>query len=120
MTALAVEVPVIHFGTGNPALSGAMARSGGDVLALDWRSDLMATWDETGVTAVQGNLDPIVLCATQAVGCGSEADRLLTPLSARRPGHVFNLGHGIIPETPVDHVKALVDFVHERSAVLRQ
>ncbi|MDB4430608.1 uroporphyrinogen decarboxylase [bacterium] len=112
------QVPVIHFGTGNPALSGAMARSGGDVLALDWRSDLMATWDETGVTAVQGNLDPIVLCATQAAVV-AEADRLLTTVGPR-PGHIFNLGHGIIPETPVDHVKALVDFVHERSAVLRQ
>jgi len=111
------QVPVIHFGTGNPALSGAMAKTGGEVLALDWRSDLLATWNETGVTAVQGNLDPIVLCGTRDAVI-SEADRLLTEVSGR-PGHIFNLGHGIIPETPVDNVKALVDFVHERSAALR-
>lgn len=110
-------VPIIHFGTGNPALSSAMVTAGGDVLALDWRSDLMATWNETGATAVQGNLDPIVLCGTQEAVV-AEADRILTEVGDR-PGHIFNLGHGIIPETPVDNVKTLVDFVHERSAALR-
>jgi uroporphyrinogen decarboxylase len=94
-----------------------MSESGGDVLALDWRSDLVAVWDETGAKAVQGNLDPIVLCASREAVV-QEADHLLSAVGSR-PGHIFNLGHGIIPETPVDNVKALVDFVHERSAQIR-
>ena len=115
--AIVGQVPVIHFGTGNPALSAPMSESGGDVLALDWRSDLVAVWDETGAKAVQGNLDPIVLCASREAVV-QEADHLLSAVGSR-PGHIFNLGHGIIPETPVDNVKALVDFVHERSAQIR-
>ena len=112
--AISGKVPIIHFGTGNPALAGEMARAGGDVLALDWRCDLMETWDATDVQAVQGNMDPLVLCSTlQAVR--SLAKSLLDCV-AGRPGHIFNLGHGIIPETPVDHVKGLVDFVHDYSA----
>jgi len=102
-------VPVIHFGTGNPALNDLMVQAGGDVLALDWRAPLMETWDQTGVKAVQGNLDPIVLCATKEAVV-DEATALLEAVNGR-PGHIFNLGHGIIPETPVDNVKALVDTV---------
>ena len=87
---------------------------GPDVLALDWRVPLKETWDRTGVTAVQGNLDPIVLCADRAT-VEAQARALLDDVDGR-PGHIFNLGHGIIPETPVDNVKALVDCVHEYSA----
>lgn len=108
--AVSGKVPVIHFGTGNPALLEAMATAGGDVLALDWRAPLVPTWDATGVTAVQGNLDPIVLCANEAA-VKREAEQLLDEVGGR-PGHIFNLGHGIIPETPVDNVKYLVDLVH--------
>ncbi|MBT5205253.1 MAG: uroporphyrinogen decarboxylase [Gammaproteobacteria bacterium] len=115
--AISGRVPIIHFGTGNPALAGEMAKAGGDVLALDWRCDLVETWNATEVRAVQGNMDPIVLCSTpEAV---TSQARLLLDDVAGRPGHIFNLGHGIIPETPVDNVKGLVDFVHEYSAATR-
>jgi uroporphyrinogen decarboxylase len=114
MSEITGRVPVIHFGTGNPALSKQMAKAGGDVIALDWRSPLIQTWDEMGVKAVQGNLDPIVLCATKDAVL-AQAKALLDEVDGR-PGHIFNLGHGIIPETPVENVKALVDFVHEYSA----
>jgi uroporphyrinogen decarboxylase len=104
------RVPIIHFGTGNPALLPAMAEAGGDVMALDWRAPLAESWDLMGCTAVQGNMDPVALFA--------ERDAVLATAGAilaevdQRAGHIFNLGHGILPETPVDNVKALVDFVH--------
>lgn len=114
ISSISGRVPIIHFGTGNPALVELMAEAGGDVLALDWRAPLMESWEKTGVTAVQGNLDPIVLCADRAA-VERKAGELLDEV-AGRPGHIFNLGHGIIPETPVDNVKALVDFVHQHRA----
>lgn len=111
LDAISGKVPVIHFGTGNPALCELMAEAGGDVIALDWRAPLIETWDKMGVKAVQGNMDPIVLCSTvEAVK--AQAKALLDEVDGR-PGHIFNLGHGIIPETPVENVKALVDFIHE-------
>ena len=110
-------VPIIHFGTGNPALVPDMAACGAEVMALDWRSPLIPTWDATGVTAVQGNLDPIALLAEEGAVL-SEANRILEEVGTR-PGHIFNLGHGIIPETPVDHVKALVQYVQQRSSEIR-
>lgn len=108
------RVPVIHFGTGNPALAPLMAKAGGDVLALDWRTPLVETWDLTGVRAVQGNLDPIVLCADRETVV-NKATALLDEVGGR-PGHIFNLGHGIIPETPVENVKALVECVQSHRA----
>lgn len=111
MSEVTGRVPVIHFGTGNPSLVPLMAEAGGDVLALDWRAPLVASWDGTGVKAVQGNLDPIVLCA-EWHGVERKTKELLDEVD-RRPGHIFNLGHGIIPETPVDNVKRLVDYVHD-------
>jgi len=75
---------------------------------------LAETWQRTGVRAVQGNLDPIVLCADRATVV-AQAKTILDSVNGR-PGHIFNLGHGIIPQTPVDNVKALVEFVHEYSA----
>lgn len=108
------QVPLIYFGTGNSHLLDSAARAHPDVMALDWRVPLGSTWQRLGVTAVQGNLDPIVLCADRAT-IESQARAILDEVGGR-PGHIFNLGHGIVPETPVDNVKALVDFVHEYSS----
>ena len=108
------QVPVIYFGTGNSHLLSKVATLPFDVLAFDWRTPLVKTWEQLGCKAVQGNLDPIVLCAEPQV-IGEQAGQLLDDV-AGRGGHIFNLGHGIIPETPLDHVKFLVDFVHQHSA----
>ncbi|MGH7723931.1 MAG: uroporphyrinogen decarboxylase [Candidatus Eiseniibacteriota bacterium] len=108
-------VPVLHFGTGTAALLADMRDAGGSVIGLDWRVDLDRAWSEVGYDrAIMGNLDPLVLLAEPAV-VEREAGRILDQ-AAGRPGHVFNLGHGILPETPVDHVIRLVQTVHERSA----
>lgn len=115
LAAISGDVPVIHFGTGNPALLPLMAKAGGDVIALDWRAPLVESWDLMGVRSVQGNLDPAILFAGRA-SVEKAAGRLLDEVNGR-PGHIFNLGHGILPETPVDNVKALVDFIHERSGL---
>lgn len=109
LNALKGQAPVIYFGTGNGHQLAEVATWGVDVLALDWRVPLASTWQELDLPAVQGNLDPIVLCADQA-SIATQADRVLQEGSVR-PGHIFNLGHGIIPETPVDNVKFLVDHV---------
>ncbi|MFW6051764.1 MAG: uroporphyrinogen decarboxylase [Myxococcota bacterium] len=108
------RVPAIHFGTGNPALYPLMKEAGGDVIGIDWRVELGATWDLLGETAVMGNLDPASLLAPRAVMC-ERADAVLAQAGGRA-GHVFNLGHGVMPEAQVDRVRALVDHVHERSA----
>lgn len=111
MRAIGGRVPVIYFGTGNPHLVDDMYATGCDVMALDWRTPLMSTWDRLRCRSVQGNLDPMVLCAEwPAVARASK--KLLAEVSGR-PGHIFNLGHGIVPQTPVDNVKRLVDLVHE-------
>ena len=106
------SVPVIHFGTGTAALLELMRQAGGDVIGLDWRVRLDEGWQRVGHdVAVMGNLDPIALFAsTDALR--SQAKRILDQAGGR-PGHVFNLGHGILPETPVENVIALVEMVHE-------
>jgi uroporphyrinogen decarboxylase len=113
--AIPPEVPVIHFGTGTAGLLESFRGAGGHVLGLDWRVDLGAAWARVGHdVAVQGNLDPAAL-----LGPPGEIRRRARDILARaegRPGHIFNLGHGVLPETPVDHVRALVDAVHELSA----
>ena len=114
LQALGNDVPVIYFGTGNSHLLPSVATLPFDVLAFDWRTPLVSTWQQLGCKAVQGNLDPIVLCAEQKA-IAQQAGHLLDDV-AGRGGHIFNLGHGIIPETPVDNVKFLVDFVHEYRA----
>ncbi|HEY2485422.1 MAG TPA: uroporphyrinogen decarboxylase [Candidatus Binataceae bacterium] len=107
-------VPVIHFGTTTGNLLELMREAGGDVIGLDWRVDLAEAWQRLGFeVAVQGNLDPIALFA-EVAEIRSRASAILAQ-AAGRPGHIFNLGHGILPETPVDHVIALVDAVHELS-----
>jgi uroporphyrinogen decarboxylase len=111
-------VPVIHFGTNTHALLELQRDAGGTVIGVDHRTPLMQAWGRVGFDkAVQGNLDPLLLCAPPEVA-RARATKILEAVGDR-PGHIFNLGHGIIPETPVDHVKAMVDVVHEVSAKLR-
>jgi uroporphyrinogen decarboxylase len=107
-------VPVIHFGTVTGNLLELMREAGGDVIGLDWRVDLAEAWERLGPgVAVQGNLDPIALFAD--IPEIRRRVRTILDQASGRPGHIFNLGHGILPETPVDHVIALVDMVHEMS-----
>jgi uroporphyrinogen decarboxylase len=108
------KLPIIYFGTGNAHLLDAMYATGPDLMALDWRVPLVATWDRLGSCAIQGNLDPIALCGEPS-SMINQAQTLIDEVG-ERPGHIFNLGHGIIPETPVDNVKRLVDFVREQTA----
>jgi uroporphyrinogen decarboxylase len=107
-------VPVIHFGTGTSALLHDMREAGGDVIGLDWRVDLDEAWGRVGYDRpVMGNLDPVVLFAPEDIL--REQTRRILQRAAGRPGHIFNLGHGILPETPVDSVSRLVQLVHEMS-----
>jgi len=106
-------VPVIHFGTGTAALLDLMKEAGGDCIGLDWRVDLGDAWQSLGDVAVMGNLDPVQLFSSPDF-IRARAAHILSRAGGR-PGHIFNLGHGILPETPVDHVIALVDAVHELS-----
>ncbi len=102
----------IHFGTGNAALIPAMRDAGGDVIGLDWRVDLGTTWkDDIGYTrGVQGNLEPAAMLGPWPV-IESKARSILNG-AAGRPGHIFNLGHGVLPATPVEHLQRLVELVH--------
>jgi uroporphyrinogen decarboxylase len=107
-------VPVIHFGTGTATLLRDMQAAGGDVIGLDWRVELDAGWELLGPdVAVQGNLDPVVLLADRAVI--RERARRILARAAGRPGHIFNLGHGILPQTPVENAAGLIEMVHEMS-----
>ncbi len=107
-------VPTIHFGTGTATLLPAMAKAGSTVVGVDWRSPLDEAWEVIGHDrAVQGNLDPVVLFAPTA-----EIERRVIDIcdrAAGRPGHIFNLGHGILPGTPPDAVAMVADLVHERT-----
>ena len=104
-------VPVIHFGTNTATLLEAQRDAGGTVIGVDWRIPLGDAWKRIGYDhAIQGNLDPLLLCAPREVAEKRAAEVLAQ--AGGRPGHIFNLGHGIIPETPVDTVKAIVDLVH--------
>ncbi|MFZ5884289.1 MAG: uroporphyrinogen decarboxylase [Chloroflexota bacterium] len=105
-------VPVIHFGTNTTTLLPLMKRAGGDVIGLDWRIPLDDGWKLLGDdVAVQGNLDPAVLFAPRDEIKKRVHDILRR--AAGKPGHIFNLGHGILQNTPVDNVKIVVDLVHE-------
>jgi uroporphyrinogen decarboxylase len=107
--------PLIHFGTGTATLLPLMREAGGDVIGLDWRVDLDRGWAAVGHdVGVQGNLDPAVLLAKPAVL--RERVQAILARAGGRPGHIFNLGHGVHQTTPVDHVQALVEMVHELSA----
>jgi uroporphyrinogen decarboxylase len=111
----ATKVPTIYFGTDTATLLPAMKETGAEVIGVDWRFPLDQAWNSLQHQgAVQGNLDPVLLFADQKVLL-ARADAILRQ-AAGRPGHIFNLGHGILPETPVENVIALVDFVKEASA----
>jgi uroporphyrinogen decarboxylase len=111
-------VPVIHFGTNTNTLLELMRDAGGTVIGVDHRTPLVQAWERVGFDkAVQGNLDPLLLCAPPNVA-KLRATEIIESVGAR-PGHIFNLGHGIVPETPVDNVKAMVDHVHELSSKIR-
>jgi uroporphyrinogen decarboxylase len=108
-------VPVIHFATNTSGMLPLFKSAGGDVIGIDWRIDIARAREQLGDVAVQGNLDPVALFAN-----GQQLEQRAAHIldrSGRRPGHIFNLGHGILPETPVDNVRRLVDFVHEHSRV---
>jgi uroporphyrinogen decarboxylase len=111
-------VPIIHFGADSAGILGLL-RAAGDglvrnlVVGVDWRIDLAAAWRQLGDgVAVQGNLDPAALFAPWPELRARAQDVLDSARSLQRPGHIFNLGHGILPETPVDNVRRLADFVH--------
>jgi uroporphyrinogen decarboxylase len=107
-------VPIIYFGTDSATLLPAMKETGADVIGLDWRIPLDEGWTRLDhKCAVQGNLDPVLLFADWKE-LESRAEDILR-LAAGRPGHIFNLGHGILPETPVDNVKNLARLVQEYS-----
>jgi uroporphyrinogen decarboxylase len=107
-------VPMIHFGTGTSAMLRQMREAGGDVIGVDWRIHLDEAWATVGHdVAIQGNLDPLTLFAPL-----HEIERRVADILRRageRPGHIFNLGHGILPTTPIEHVAATIDMVHKLS-----
>ncbi len=108
-------VPVIHFGTGTYALLEEMREAGGTVIGLDWRTPITEGWKRVGHDrGIQGNLDPISLFAPPDVS-KMFAKRILDEVGGR-PGHIFNLGHGILPETPVETVQELTSYIHQVSA----
>lgn len=109
-----LDAPVIHFGVGTGELLGLMREAGGDVIGVDWRVPLDSAWDRIGHDrGIQGNLDPTV-CLAPWERVEEKALQVLSR-AADRPGHLFNLGHGVLPETPVENLVRLVDLVHERT-----
>ncbi len=105
------DTPVINFATGNPMLLPAITRAGGDCIGVDWRIEIGTAWDMIGQDrAVQGNLDPMTLLSSPDVFRPHVA-RIMDQVGGR-PGHIFNLGHGIHKTTPVEHAIALIDMVH--------
>jgi len=113
-TARGAGVPLIHFSTGTSGMLELLREAGGDVIGIDWRIDLADAWQQLGDgVAIQGNLDPVALFAPLPE-LKRQASEVLNQAGGR-PGHVFNLGHGVLPHTPVDHVAALVDWVHDQT-----
>ncbi len=112
--AIGGRVPTIHFGTGTATMLGELREAGGDVIGVDWRIPIDTAWQRIGHDrAVQGNLDPTVLLGPSH-RMFSQTDDILARV-AGRPGHIFNLGHGILPSTPVEHVQMLAQYVHSSS-----
>lgn len=110
------NVPIIHFGTNTSGMLDLIQEAGGDVIGIDWHIDLDTAWNALKPgTSVQGNLDPVVLFAPWPEI--EKRTKEILDRVAGRPGHIFNLGHGILPGTPVDNVRRLIDFVHEYTAI---
>jgi uroporphyrinogen decarboxylase len=108
-------VPTIHFGVGTGSILGDIRDAGGDVIGADWRTPIDEAWDIIGPDrAIQGNLDPTLLLGP-IERVFAAADDILDRVGGR-PGHIFNLGHGILPMTPLSHVQALAHYVHRQSA----
>jgi len=110
------DVPTIHFGTNTAGLLALMAQAGGDVIGVDWRVSLDSAWARIGARGIQGNLDPAVAAGPFAVA--QQQTEMILRLAAGRPGHIFNLGHGVLPHTPVDNLRRLVDVVHEMAVTV--
>jgi uroporphyrinogen decarboxylase len=107
-------VPAIHFGVGTGHLLHLMREAGGDAVGVDWRTPLDVAWERIGPDrAIQGNLDPAACTSTWEAVERKAVDVL--ERAGMRDGHVFNLGHGVLPDTPVEHLQRLVDLVHERT-----
>jgi len=107
-------VPTIHFGVGTGSILGELRAAGGDVIGADWRTPLDEAWERVGADrAIQGNLDPTLLLGPLD-RMFAATDEILAR-AGRRPGHIFNLGHGILPTTPVEHVQALARYVHQKT-----
>jgi uroporphyrinogen decarboxylase len=108
------KVPLIHFATSSSTLLDLMNQAGGDVIGVDWRENIGEAWARLRYNvAIQGNLDPVILLTSVDL-IEKEVKRILNNVDGR-PGHIFNLGHGILPNTPVENVAALIDIVHEFS-----
>jgi uroporphyrinogen decarboxylase len=107
-------VPTIHFGVGTGAILGDLRAAGGDIIGADWRIPLDEAWSRIGFDrGIQGNLDPTLLLGPLDRVFAAADDVLAR--AAGRPGHIFNLGHGILPTTPLDHVQALARYVHQKT-----
>src|SRR5205085_1901122 len=106
-------VPTIHFGVGTGAILGELCEAGGDVIGADWRIPLDEAWARIGDRGIQGNLDPTVLLGPLDRIFAGASDVIAR--AAGRPGHIFNLGHGILPSTPLEHVQALARYVHQKT-----
>ncbi len=108
-------VPIIHFGTGTAGFLEAMRLPGVSVLGIDWRIPIDDAWRRVGFdVGIQGNLDPAALLGPREAWRAEAADILRR--TEGHEGHVFNLGHGVLPETPIEHLQELVRFVHESTA----
>ena len=109
--AIGDRVPTIHFGTGTSTILEDLRDAGGAVIGVDWRIPMDEAWDRIGADhAVQGNLDPTLLLGPTS-RMFEQVDDVLSRVGGR-PGHIFNLGHGILPSTPVEHVQMLAQYVH--------
>ena len=109
------RVPTIHFGTGTAQMLDLMRNAGGDVIGADWRIPIDDAWDRIGHDrGIQGNLDPTTLLGPVARMCRQVDD--IVERARGRHGHIFNLGHGILPSTPVEHVQMLASYVHRVTA----
>lgn len=108
------NIPLIHFGTGTATFLELMQEAGGTVMSVDWRLDLDQVWQRLGDSvAVQGNLDPVALFG-DSIELEKKVDMILDQARGR-PGHIFNLGHGFLPQTPIENVEKIVQWVHQKS-----